>query len=655
MTQVTIDQAIRLALQHHQAGRIAQAERIYRDVLAQQPNHSGALHLLGVVAQQLGQLDTAIELIGRAIAINPVVAEYYIDLSSVLGEKGLFDEAVTAIRQAIRLKPDFAPSHYNLGNTLYRQGKFDEAIESYRCALKIKPDYVNAHINLGVTLCDMGRCDEAIASLRQAVRLKPDLAAAQNNLGTALCDKGELDEAIAAFRRAIELQPDLAEAHNNLASALKDQGNIDDAIACYDRAVALAPHNSGYLSNRIYTLTFHPGYMPSAILQEHLRWNDLFGKPLLPLIKPHGNDCNPNRRLRVGYVSPDFRAHPVGRFVLPLLAAHDHARFEIFCYAWGHPDDFTARIRGCADAWRNIAPLSDDQAAEMIREDRIDVLVDLAMHMAKNRLPLFARKPAPVQATYLAYAGTTGQGAMDYRITDPHLDPPGSSDGCYSEESIYVKNYWCYQPPIENLPITPVPAVGAGFVTFGCLNNFAKVTSGTLQAWCELLATAADSRLVLHAKTGSHRDRIRQFLSKFGIDPQRITFVQKLSLAEYMEQYQQIDIALDPFPYVGGTTTCDALWMGVPVITLRGQTAISRGGVSILTTIGFAELIADNTKQYVQITMELAHDRARLIQMRSTLRQQMQDSPLTDARGFARQMESVYRKMWERWCSNRSE
>jgi protein O-GlcNAc transferase len=689
MRQGTTDQAMQLAIQHHQAGRLADAEKIYRQVLSQQPGNPGALHLLGVIALQAGRLDAAIELIRQAIAIKPADAGFHNDLGNALRGKGLLDEAVAAYRQVLRLRPGNAQAHSNLGNALYDKGLLDEAIAAYRQALQIgpgltqtqgnlgnalrdrglldeaiaayrealrlKPDQADTHNNLGNALRDQGLLDEAIAAYRQSLKLKPDYAVAHNNLGIAQRDQGLLDEAIADYRQAVQLKPDYADAHNNLGVALRDQGLLDEAIAACRQAVALNPNSAPFHSNLVLITHYHEGSDPRVLLAESRQWARQHADPLKRLIPTHANDRSPARRLKIGYVSPDFRDHPVGRFLLPLLAAHEPAQVEIFCYAQiAHADAITQRIRGYAHQWRNTVGLTTEQLAEQIRQDRIDVLIDLAAHTGCNRLLVFARKPAPVQATYLAYAGTTGLETIDYRITDPHLDPPGSRDEHYSEKSIRIESYWCYQPPIETLEPTPLPAARSGFVTFGCLNNFCKITPATLQTWRELLAAVPNSRLRLHASPGSHRDRICRFLRDSGIDSERLTFVARLSLAAYMEEYQRIDIGLDPFPYVGGTTTCDALWMGVPVITLCGQTAVSRGGVSILNNVGLPELIADNTGQYVRIAAGLAADLPRLDRLRSGLREKMRLSTLMNAPRFARNIEAAYRRMWQNWCASRS-
>jgi predicted O-linked N-acetylglucosamine transferase (SPINDLY family) len=295
--------------------------------------------------------------------------------------------------------------------------------------------------------------------------------------------------------------------------------------------------------------------------------------------------------------------------------------------------------------------VTDERMAQLVREDQIDVLVDLTMHMARNRMLLFARKPAPVQVTYLAYCSTTGLETMDYRLTDPHLDPPGMNDAYYSEQSIRLpETYWCYPLHEQSPQAGPPPAPSGGEVTFGCLNNFCKVSPAALELWIQLLRATPKSQLILHAYEGSHRQRVRDLLEHEGIDPQRLKFVGMVSLSEYFKRYEQIDVGLDPFPCNGGTTTCDALWMGVPVVTLAGRTAVGRGGVSILANVGLPELIAQTPQQYVQIATDLAGDLPRLGELRRTLRARMQASPLMDAPRFARNIEAAYRQMWRNWC-----
>ena len=332
---------------------------------------------------------------------------------------------------------DDAEVHFRQGNALKAGRRRAEAAACFRRAVALKPDYVEAHNNLGATLKDQGKLAEAAACYRTALRYRPDYAEAHSNLGGVFWEAGDLDQALACFRRALELKPDYADAHYNLGVLLKDCGRAEEAVACYRRALQLRPDFVACHGNLVYLLHFCPGYDAQAIYEEHCRWNQCHAAPLERLARPHGNERSPERRLRVGYVSPDFRVHCQSLFTVPLFSSHDHRQFEIFCYSdVDRPDHVTARLRGYADTWREISGRSDEQLAELIRDDQIDILVDLTMHMAGNRLLVFARKPAPVQVSWLAYPATTGLTAIDYRLTDPYLDPPGGDDRCYAEESI---------------------------------------------------------------------------------------------------------------------------------------------------------------------------------------------------------------------------
>jgi predicted O-linked N-acetylglucosamine transferase (SPINDLY family) len=581
---MTLQEQLESGVSHHRAGRLAEAERIYRQVLAQQPDQADALHLLGVLAVQAGRLDAAVEFIRRAIAICSTHAIY----------------------------------HGNLGKALKDMGQLDQAIASYRQAIRLKPDFAEAYNNLGIALVDLGQLDEAIASQQQAIRLNPNLAEAHVNLGNALKDTGQLDEAIAAYRQAIRLRPDLAESHSNL----------------------------------VCTLQYHPGHDGRMIHEELRRWNRQHAEPLKKFIQPHTNNRDPDRRLRIGYVSPDFRVHVVGQNLLPLLRQHDHRQMEIFCYSNVlRPDRLTEQLRRHADVWHSIVGLSDAQAADLIRQDRIDILVDLALHMAGNRLVTFAHKPAPVQVTYLGYCGSTGMDTMDYRLSDPYMDPSDSDFSLYSERTIRLpETYWCYSVAGPTPDPSPPPAATAGYVTFGCLNNFAKVSPPALDLWAEILRSVPRSRLIVHSHPGTHLDAVRERFAGKGISPDRLQFPSRQPWAQYVRTYGRIDIALDPFPWGGGITTCEALWMGVPVVSLLGRTAVGRGGASILTNVGVPELVAPAPEQYVQIATDLAKDLPRLAELRRTLRARMQASPLMDAPRFARNVEAAYRQMWRNWC-----
>jgi len=387
---------------------------------------------------------------------------------------------------------------------------------------------------------------------------------------------------------------------------------------------------------------------------EHRKWDERHAQPLRASIRPHQNNRDPEKRLRIGFVSPDFRDHVVGRNILPLFEHRNRDQLEFFVYGdvlW--PDGLTEEFQRLGDGWRSVLGLTDEQAAQVIRQDQVDILVDLTLHMANSRLLTFARRPAPVQVTYLGYCGTTGLSAMDYRLSDAYLDPPGTNLSDYSEQTIRLPgSYWCYKPKTDTPePVAP-PALSTGSITFGCLNNFAKVSAASLDAWGGILRAVPESRLVLHASSGTHRQRTLETFARSGVQPGRIEFVAGQPYHDYIKTYERIDISLDPFPYAGGITSCDSLWMGVPVVTLAGtQSPVSRGGCSILGNVGLTELIAPNVETYQSIAVNLANDLPRLANHRSALRQKMLESPLMNTARFTRNMEAVYRQIWRKWCA----
>jgi predicted O-linked N-acetylglucosamine transferase (SPINDLY family) len=597
---------------------------------------------------EIGRFDEAISTWRSALARWPGFAKAENNLANALKVNGDVHGAIAAYRRAISLNPNLAEIHYNLGVMLHEIAEFEEAIRAYQQAVALDPKNAEAYANAGASLRQLGRLDEAIAAYSHAIEINPNHAAAYNNLAVALLDKGEIDQAIIAFKRSIALQPNLATTHGNLGNALKDVGRFDQAIAAYRQAMAIAPGFTTAQSNLILSLHY-VNTDARAIADELRRWNLAHAKPLSGSIRPHNNDRDPDRRLRIGYVSADFCEHVVGRHLLPLLQHHDRRQFEIFCYSNVYRPDATTEIfQKVADHWRKIVAISDEKAAEQIREDRIDILVDLSLHSANNRLLIFARKPAPVQVTYLAYVGSSGMTAMDYRLSDPYLDPAETDLSVYSETTVRLpRSYWCY-PPGSEFPVAPAPAIERGFITFGCLNNFAKVSPAAIDLWSTILAATPRSRLILHAPPGAHRQQITARLERFGVAGDRIEFVPKQSRHDYERMHARIDIALDPFPYGGGITTCDALWMGLPVVTLSGTTAVGRGGRSILSNVGLPELIAFSPEEYVRIAIDLSRDLDRLAALRKGLRERMLASPLMDAHGFARDVEAAYRQMWRK-------
>ena len=584
MPEKSVDQAFALALEHHRAGRLGEAEKEYRDILRRAPQHADSLNLLAVIGLQTGNLEAALVL----------------------------------VQQAVALRPDAAVCRNTLGQVLERLGRDDEAAGCYEAAIELDPSYAEAHNNLGV------------------LRARRDL----------------LEAAEALYRKAIELDANYAGPHTNLGNLLKDRGELDAAIGCHRRAIEIRPDMSQLHSNLLLTLHYHPDYSPADLKREHLAWAERHVAPLERVRRPHENSTDPDRRLRIGYVSPDFREHPVARFMLPLLQQHDRQQVEVFAYSdVASPDPVTGLVRRHVDHWRDVATLGDAQLAEAVRADGIDVLVDLAAHSGHNRMLTFARKPAPVQVTYLAYCSTTGVDAIDYRITDRFLDPPGE-EGHYTETSMHLPHcYWCYSaPPLGRASMDH----RAGPPTFGCLNNYAKVTDATLTLWARVLRRVPEAQLLLYARTLAHRDRVHRALREAGVDESRAVFVGRQSLALYLETYRDIDVALDPYPYGGGTTTCDALWMGVPVVSLAGRTAVSRAGSTLLSNVGLEHLVARSDEQYVERAAELIRDQGGLAELRRGLRDRLEASPVMNARQFGRDFEAALRTAWRAWCVRRA-
>jgi len=584
--------------------------------------------------------------------LKPTNAGVQNDVGRTLETEGRFAESAAAYRAAIALQPDFREAHCNLARLLSRTGDRDEANECLQEALSRWPEDVELVTLLGRVLAEQGNTEEAVTILAAVAGLLPQ-AETFNNLAFAHNMAGNTDKAVTALRRAVALKPDHALAWSNLGNALKDCGDLEEAINCYNQALLHAPGDHTAASNRIFALHFHPAYDAAALYQENLAWSERFAEPLREHWRPHCNSADPTRRLRVGYVSPDFREHVVGWNLLPLLREHDHSAVEVFCYSdVRNPDDMTEKLRACADVWRNTGNLTDAGLSDLIRNDAIDVLVDLSLHTSGNRLLVFARKPAPVQVSYLGYCSTTGLQAIDYRFSDPHLDPPGTDLSCYSEETVRLPaSYWCYEPGGPTPDIAPPPAFANGYVTFGCLNNFGKVSAPALDTWRAILSATPGSRLLLHAPEGRARAKVLADFTTTGVSADRIQCVSRQKWPTYVAHYQQIDIALDPFPFAGGITTCDALWMGIPVVSLSGVTAVGRGGRSIISNIGRPELLATDVASYVSTACTLAADLPRLAELRTNLRQRMEESPLRHAPALARNIESAYRSTWRAWCS----
>jgi protein O-GlcNAc transferase len=615
-----------------------------------------ALKARGLSLLHKNRLEEAKALFLQACDLDPKDVETWIALGNVNGQLGHLDEAETCCRRALELRPDIGVIHSNLGNVYKLQGYLDKALSCYREALRLSPDSAMAHTNLGILFKMMGQIDEAKTFLQHAVRLDPTSADAYNNLGNLFFDYGQLDKALMCFREALRLKPHSAAIYNNLGNVYQMQGRLDEASVSFREALRIAPHNAIAHSNLLFMSSYRADTDMAALFAEHVRWGEIHGHRSTELIE-HINIPDADRRLRLGYVSADFRNHPVGFFIEQVLAQHDKKRFEIFCYSnLAINDDLTMRLRRHADYWRDVVGQTDEAVAQLIREDRIDILVDLAGHTGGNRLLTFALKPAPVQATWMSYIATTGLRAIDYIIADRFVIPP-QDERYYVEQVMRLPHrFLCFTPPRLPIEVSPLPALSGEGITFGCFNNAAKLTPPVIATWAKLLLAFPQSRLFLKSvgfgdeQTKAH---YRSLFTGHGVQEERLKFAGGSPYNEYLAAYHEVDIGLDPFPYNGGTTTTESLWMGVPVITLRGDRFVSRMGDSIMMNLGLEECVAETEDAYIDKAMALAVDLQRLAELRGRLRNRLLTSPLCDGPGFTRDLEAAYRTMWEAWCRKR--
>jgi predicted O-linked N-acetylglucosamine transferase (SPINDLY family) len=637
-------------------GKLDEAIAAYRQAISIKPTLAEPHCNLGGALAAQGKLDEAVAAYRRAIGIKSDFAGAHSNLALVLIGQGKFDEAIAACRRAIGLKPDFAAAHFTLGDALSGQGKLDEAVAAYRQAIRIgHPNIASIHCNLGNALMGQGKSDDAVAAYRQAISIKPAFAEAHSNLGIALFAQGKFDEAVAAYRQAISIKPDFAEAHSNLGTALTGQGKLVEAVAAYRQAIGIKPDFSKALSGLLLCLNYDDQLTNDHLFAAHREWDERYGQRA-PTFTTYENDRDATRRLRIGYLSPDFREHSVAYFVEPLLRGHDRHKVQVFCYAeMTRPDSGTTRLQGLADHWLVTVGLSDQRLAERIRTDGIDILVDVAGHTAGNRLLVFARKPAPVQVTWLGYPNTTGLKAIDYRLVDAVTDPAGEADAWASETLVRLKDgFLCYRGLEDGPEPAPPPCLKTGTVTFGSFNNPAKVSMATFDAWAKLLSRLPQARLILKGISFADAATRASFFARLGdrgVAADRVELVTRLpGVAEHLALYHRVDIALDPFPFNGTTTTCEALWMGVPVITLRGHRHAGRVGASLLSQVGLTDFIADSIEEYVEIAIGLAANPGRLAELHRLLRSRVAASPLCDEGAFAFKMEAAFRTMWQRWC-----
>ena len=634
-------------------GRHTEAEASYRWVLEINPGDAEAHYNLGNTLKDQGRLMDAETSYRRALEIKHDFAEAHNNLGINLKEQGRFTEAEASYHRALEIKHDFAEAHNNLGNAWWEQGRFTEAEASYRRALEINPGDAKAHCNLGNTLNDQGRLMEAEASYRRALEINPDYADAYNSLGSTLKGQGRLTEAEASYHRALEINPDYADAYNNLGGTLKGQGRLTEAEASYHRVLEINPQDAVAHSNLLFTLNYSPSNHISYCLEEACRYGQMVDRKVGSRFSAW--QCMPRpERLRVGLVSGDLNNHPVGYFLENVLAQIDSTRIELIAYPTNSKEDeLTARIKPYFCAWKSLVGRSDENAARLIHADGVHLLLDLSGHTAKNRLPVFAWKPAPVQASWLGYSGTTGVPQMDYFLGDPFVAPK-EEDSHFTERIWRLpESYLCFTPPAVPVEIGPLPALTTGRITFGCFNNLTKMGDDVVALWSRVLQVIIGSKLFLRTRYLNDSVVLENTIKRFaarGIASNRLVLEGTLSTrAELFESYNRVDIALDPFPYSGTTTSVEGLWMGVPVITLMGDRFLSHIGESIVSNAGLVDWIAENDDDYVAKAVMHTTDLERLSTLRAQLRKKVLASPLFDAPRFARNFEAALWGMWERW------
>jgi predicted O-linked N-acetylglucosamine transferase (SPINDLY family) len=684
----SVPDALQVALAHHQAGHLSQAESIYQQILQAEPNHHDALHLLGVIAHQTGRDELAVELIGKALTLKPDLADAYCNLGSALQKQANLDAAIESFQKAISLKPGHALAHNNLGNALRDQGKLDKAVECYHMARSLNPDDAETHNNLGVALQDQGKLDAAVECFQKALSLKPNFAEAHFNLGSVLLkqgkhdmavkhchqvllltpdhadahsnlglilqEQGKLDKAVEHYHQALLLQPNFAKVYSNLANALQVSAQLDNAITSYRRALEIKPDYAEAYSNLLFCLSHHETVNVQSLFVEHCGFAEKFEAPLRNNWPQHTNSRDPGRHLQIGFVSGDLRSHAVANFIEPVLTHLSvYPQLSLHAYANHEADDSTTQhLRSFFARWHQIAGLSDEALAQKIRDDGIDILIDLSGHTAKNRLLTFARKPAPVQASWMGYPGTTGLGAMDYYLADRYFLPPGKFDNQFTEKIVRLPASVPFLLNKDIPPVNALPALSNGYVTFGSFNRLSKLSRPVIALWSQLLRALPDSQMLLGGMPESSKyDILVKWFAQEGIAPEQLSFRGRCSMGVYMDLHHQVDICLDTFPYNGGTTTFHALSMGVPTLTLVGGTAAGRAGACILGNVGLEAFAVHDAADFVQKGLFWAGNLAGLSGIRAELRERLANSALGQPAVVAAGVERALRIMWRRWCA----
>lgn len=647
------------ALSHHRAGRLDTARQLYEQLLAQQPDHGDALHLYGCLCDDMGQVERAAELLQRAVKRNPAAYPYFYNLGNVLSKLGRLNEAIASYKSALRLKPSYAVASNNLGRTLARQGNLDGAGRAFGDAIRSSKGYADPHFNLAVILQDTGQLDAAIVHYRAAIAIQADYAEAHFKMAGVLASMRRFSEAAQCYRVAASLEPRNSFILTNLGHVLLKLGRQGEALNAFERALAVDPMDAFCQGNLILAAAYMSDD-PAGMAANSARWGELHGVVADSDIHPHVNNPDPERPLRIGYVSADFRQHAASHWIEPLLQGHrDRDVAEVFCYYNGtHTDEVTRRMQAYAHHWVAVGALDDVALANRIREDRIDILIDLSGHTHGHRLRTFARRPAPLQVSWFGFPVSTGLKAIQYRLSDRVQDPPGMNDACYTERLVYLPRFYAaFRPHVATPDVGEAPCLRNGYVTFASLNSFAKVQPHTLACWASILSALPGSRLLIQAEGLDEPAMGQAVLDGFlrlGIGNERIALRGWGDIAQFVALGQEVDIALDTFPFNGGVTTCHALWMGLPVVSKSGQSAASRVGRSILSNLGLEDLVATDDTGYRDVAVALGKDIARLTALRASMRERMSMSGILDGSRFACDVEEQFRALWRTWCQDRS-
>ena len=654
--------ALETALRLHESGDLAGAERRYRALLQINARDADATHLLGLIAHQRGEHARAAELICAAIALKADKAIYHYNLGNALAALNRPQAAAESFQAAIGLDPAHSAARRNLAHALTLAQRHAEAAAEYRRLLALEPSPA-ARVALASALIRLADADaaeahsygEAAGLLAQEWQDAEDPPEARLALAYCLRQSKRWTEAAEHYEAMLAREPDDPAVHNDLANCYNQLGRMTEAILHYRETYRLAPDFPEARASVLACLNYDPDCSPEQSADEHRRWAEQVAARYYPGSARFDNAPDPGRRLRIGYVSPDLRRHPVSAIFAPILAAHDRSRFEIYCYYnFAGEDAVTLRLKSLSDHWQPVVSMDDEALCTKIRADRIDILVDLAGHTSHNRLLAFARKPAPIQVSWLGYFNTTGLATMDYFLSDPWSSPAGQ-ERHYVERLLRLPHTrFCYQPPEYMPEVTRLPALGSGKITFGSLNNLSKLNERVLALWGAVLHAVPDARLLLQAAAlddAPNRRRFGELCAKHGIPPGRLELRGFAPVEFAPSSYAEIDISLDAFPFCGGMTSLEALWLGVPVITLAGETIASRQSASMLMNLGLPELIAEDTNQYVDKAAGLARDLQRLADLRAGLRRRFAASPLMDYGGFARALETNYRQMWQGWIA----